>query len=95
MWLHPAVQIPRDPVQDDLTEVPRRLCPPRLPLQPIQQPRPRLQRRHSIILPTQLWSYFPRLGKDGCQWREGGGGMGVEEEGIPRVDGHEEGEVEL
>ena len=42
---------------------------PRIPLQSIRQPRSRQQRRHPIILPSQLWRILPRARQNRCQWR--------------------------
>lgn len=72
MRLHPAIRLPRNPLQIPDREVPRHIHNPRLSLQPIRLPRPRLQRRHPVFLPGELRSQFPRAGQVGCEWGAGG-----------------------
>lgn len=58
MWLHPSTLLSRIPPQKSQHQVSQRLRPPRLPLQSIQQPGPRVQRRDPELLPGQLRCEF-------------------------------------
>jgi hypothetical protein len=62
--LHPAVRRPREAVQVAQGEARRRLCHPRLPLQPVRRPGARHQRRHRAVLPAQLRRQLPHHGQD-------------------------------
>lgn len=91
MRLHAPTRRPRNTLPIHLHQTPGLLRHPRLPLQPVRQPGPGLQRRHPGILYPQLRRLLPRAGKDGCEWGEGGAGVGVVEEGEAGGHGVEEG----
>lgn len=58
---------------------PPRLRDPRLPLQPIRQPRPRLRRHDPRVLPAQLRRNLPSPWQDRRQRRKRRASMGVDE----------------
>jgi Glutathione peroxidase len=70
---HPPIPIPSPPFLPS-SSIPSadlpftlRLHDPRLPLQPIRVARPRLQRRHPILLPSQLRRVVPHSRQNRCQ----------------------------
>lgn len=70
MRLHPSTRRPRETLQRNKIR-PRsrlRLRHPRLPLQPIRRPGPRVKRPDPGVLHGQLWRYVPDVGQDGGEW---------------------------
>lgn len=68
MRLHAPIRRAREALQEDKNGARRRLCDPRLPLQPVRAAGPRRQRRHPVVLPEQLRGLVPGAGQDGREW---------------------------
>lgn len=82
------------PLSRTQTRTPR-LRDHRLPLQPIRQPRPWLQRRDPVLLSSQLRRQLPHPRQDGRQRQQRRAGVGVDEEDQTGSHGPDAREVEL